>query len=246
MADESHETDSSAAGGSAALSMAFGMAAQNERVAAKVEAFVEQQTRVLRLQQEQMEEEAGIHRWSLRIRHFSDVMKVAFELSVAFIVVAIAAGIGAAIWTAASDKGVVIEAFSVPPDMSAKGLTGEVIAAKLLDRLSSLQAQTNSNRAPSSYANNWGSDIKVQIPDTGVSIGELNRYLRNWLGHETRISGEIYRTDSGIAVTARAGNNTSPTFQGKEGDLDKLIQQAAEAVYRSTQPYRYAVYLDAH
>jgi hypothetical protein len=47
-------------------------------------------------------------------------------------------------------------------------------------------------------------------------------------------------------VTARAGSDTSPTFQGKEGDLDKLIQQAAEAVYRSTQPYRYAVYLDGH
>src|ERR1700733_1991591 len=245
MAEESERTEMGGAS-PAAVSMALGAAGQNERVAAKAEAFLEEQTAVLRLQKEQMQEEADIHRWSLRIRHFSDVMKVAFELSVAFIVVAIAVGIGVAIWNAASDKGLVIEAFSVPPDMAGKGLTGEVVAAKLLDRLSSLQAQTNSNRAPSSYANNWGNDIKVQIPDTGVSIGELNRYLRSWLGHETRISGEIYRTDSGIAVTARAGNNTSPTFQGKEGDLDKLIQQAAEAVYRSTQPYRYAVYLDAH
>jgi len=246
MAEAPDSNDSQPAGNAMAMSMAMGAAAQNERVAAKTEAFLEEQTAVLRLQKEQMQEEADIHRWSLRIRHISDVMKVAFELSAAFIVVAIAIGVGAAIWNAANDKGVAIEAFSVPPDMAAKGLTGEVVAAKLLDRLSSLQAQTNSNRAPSSYANNWGSDIKVQIPDTGVSIGELNRYLRNWLGHETRISGEIYRIDSGIAVTARAGSDTSPTFQGKESDLDKLIQQAAESVYRSTQPYRYAVYLDAH
>jgi len=229
-----------------AMSMALGAAVQNERIAAKAEAFLEEQTAVLRLQKEQMQEESDLHRWSLRIRHFSDVMKVAFELSVAFIVVALAAGIGAAIWNAAHDKGVVIEAFSVPPDMAAKGLTGEVVATKLLDRLAALQAQTVSNRAASSYANNWGNDIKVQIPDTGVSIGELNRYLRGWLGHETRISGEIYHTDSGLSVTARAGSDTSPTFQGKEGELDKLIQQAAEAVYRSTQPYRYAVYLDGH
>jgi hypothetical protein len=243
MAEEAENAGGTSA---AAISMALGAAAQNERVAAKAEAFLEEQTAVLRLQKEQMQEEADIHRWSLRIRHFSDVMKVAFELSVAFIVLALAVGIGAAIWNAARNKGVVIEAFSVSPDLAARGLTGEVIAAKLLDRLSSLQAQTNSNRAPSSYANNWGNDIKVQIPDTGVSIGEFNRYLRSWLGHETHISGEIYRTDSGIAVTARAGSDTSPTFQGKEADLDKLIQQAAEAVYRSTQPYRYAVYLDAH
>jgi len=246
MSEEPDSNDSQPAGNAMAMSMAMGAAAQNERVAAKAEMFLEEQTAVLRLQKEQMQEESDIHRWSLRIRHFSDVMKVAFELSVAFVVVAIAVGIGAVIWNAASDKGVVIEAFSVPPDLAARGLTGEVVAAKLLDRLSALQAQTTSNRAASSYANNWGNDIKVQIPDTGVSIGELNRYLRNWLGHETRISGEIYRTDSGIAVTARAGSDASPTFQGKEGDLDKLIQQAAEAVYRSTQPYRYAVYLDAH
>ena len=246
MAEEADSHDAQPSGNAMAMSMALGAVAQNERVAAKAELFLEEQTAVLRLQKEQMQEESDIHRWSLRIRHFSDVMKVAFELSVAFIVVAIAVGIGAAIWNAASDKGLVIEAFSVPPDMAAKGLTGEVVAAKLLDRLSSLQAQTNSNRAPSSYANNWGNDIKVQIPDTGVSIGELNRYLRSWLGHETRISGEVYRTDTGIAVTARAGGDTSPTFQGKESDLDGLIQQAAEAVYRSTQTYRYAVYLDAH
>jgi tetratricopeptide (TPR) repeat protein len=131
----------------------------------------------------------------------------------------------------------------VPPDMANRGLTGDVVAAKLLDRLSALQAQTVSNRAASSYANNWGNDIKVQIPDTGISIGEFNRYLRQWLGHETRITGEVYRTAGGIALTARAGSDTSPTFTGSEADLDALMQKAAEAVYRATQPYRYAVYL---
>src|SRR5271155_2285782 len=113
MAEEPDSNDSQPAGNAMAMSMAMGAAAQNERVAAKTEAFLEEQTAVLRLQKEQMQEEADIHRWSLRIRHFSDVMKVAFELSVAFIVVAIAVCIGAAIWNAASDKGVALEAFSV-------------------------------------------------------------------------------------------------------------------------------------
>ncbi len=209
-------------------------------------AFLEKQSQLIDLQIEELKREDAIRHRSLRVRHISDVMKVAFELSVAFIVLAIAVATGSAIWNAANDKGLVIEAFQVPPDLAAKGLTGEVVATQLLDRLSSLQAQTVSHRAPSSYANNWGNDIKVQIPDTGVSIGELNRYLRSWLGHETRISGEIYHTENGIAVTARAGGDASPTFTGTEADLDKLIQQAAEAVYRSTQPYRYAVYLTGH
>ena len=72
--------------------------------------------------------------------------------------------------------------------MAARGLTGQVVAARLLDRLSQMQTETVSNRAASSYANNWGDDIKVEIPETGVSIGQLYDYLRRWLGHETRIS----------------------------------------------------------
>ena len=137
-----------------------------------------------------------------------------------------------------------VESFSVPPDLASRGLTGDVVAARLLDKLSTLQSDTVSSRAPSSYANNWGNDIKLQIPDTGVSIGEFNRSLHVWLGNQTRITGEIFRTPSGLAVTARTGTNPGPTFTGNDAELDALIQKAAESVYRATQPYRYAVYLN--
>ena len=40
---------------------------------------------------------------------------------------------------------------------------------------------------------------------TGVSVGEIYRFLRGWLGHETRVSGEITRSGDGIALTARIG-----------------------------------------
>jgi tetratricopeptide (TPR) repeat protein len=210
---------------------------------AHADAFLEEQTRLTRLQVEDMRAENRLRHWSLRVRHISDVMKLAFEISLAFILIAIAVGLGAAIWNASQDDGLVVESFSVPPDLAGRGLTGEVVAAKLLDKLSALQAATVSNRASSSYANNWDGDIKLQIPDTGISIGEFNRSLHAWLGHQTRITGEVWRTPTGLAVTARAGSDTSPTFTGAEADLDKLMQQAAESVYRATQPYRYAVYL---
>jgi tetratricopeptide (TPR) repeat protein len=245
MQDQPESSQDSAAD-PVAMSVAFAAAAFNDRVAVNAEAFLAEQTLLVRLQIEELKREDQIRHWSLRLRHFSDVMKAAFELSAAFIVVVIAVAVGAAMWSAAHDDGLVVEAFSVPPDLAAKGLTGEVVATKLQDRLAALQAQTTSNRAPSSYTNNWGNDIKVEIPDTGVSIGELGRYLRNWLGRETHISGEIYHVGDELAVTARAGSDTSPSFQGPETDLNRLVQQAAEAVYRSTQPYRYAVYLDSH
>ena len=195
------------------------------------------------LQIEELKSENKLRHWSLLIHHIGDVMKVAFQFAVAFIVLAVALFIGGAVWSAAHDDGLVIEAFSVPPDMAARGLTGQVVASQLLDKLAAMQNATDSARPAHSYASNWGNDIKVEIPDTGVSVGEFYRYLASWLGHETHITGEIYRNARGIAVTARAGDDGA-TVSGSESDLDKLLQQAAEKIYRRTQPYRYAVYLE--
>ncbi|MEJ1967129.1 MAG: hypothetical protein WDN03_00620 [Rhizomicrobium sp.] len=212
----------------------------------KADAFLDEQTRLTRLAIERETREERLRNWSQFVEYASALMKLAFEFVVALMVVAIGTALAAAVWNAAHDNGLVIEAFSVPPDLANRGLTGEVVAGKVLDRLSALQEQTQSNRAASSYVNNWGNDIKVQIPETGVSIGQLYRYLAAWLGNETHISGEIYRDAVGLAVTARVGGQPGETLHGNDAALDVLIGRAAEAVYGSTQPYRYAVYLDNH
>lgn len=149
------------------------------------------------------------------------------------------------VWDASRARGVVIEAFAVPPDMAERGLTGLVLATQMLDRLTTMQSQTESLRAASTYANDWRGDIAVEIPNTGVSIGELRRYLREWLGDQTRLSGEVFRlTDGRIAVTTRVGASPPTRAEGAEAELDALLQQGAEAIYAETQPYRYAVWLN--
>lgn len=152
--------------------------------------------------------------------------------------------IGSLIWSASQERGLVIEPFSVPPEFAERGVTGQVVASRLLDRLSEMSDQTVSVRAPSTYANNWNGDIKVQIPQTGVSVGELRRYLVEWLGKQTTIGGELYQTPDGLSLIARTGTATAtPNLGADERDLDAMIQAAAEQVYAATQPYRYAVYL---
>ncbi len=179
----------------------------------------------------------------LKLGHFDKLLTVGLKLLTVTLGLAIAVVIAAMAWSAHEDHGVAIEAFSVPPDLAQRGLTGQVVASQLLDKLAALQAKTVTARPASTYANDWGGDIKVEIPETGVSIGELNRYLREWLGAQTRITGDVVRTPAGVAVTARAGALAGRTFQGAESDLDQLIQRAAESVYAQTQPYRWAVYL---
>jgi tetratricopeptide (TPR) repeat protein len=237
----------------AATAMALGGASRAEAdiflkkqgvLSDKQSALADKQSRFLDLQIDELSREDSVRHWSLRVRHISDVMKLAFEISLAFIVVAIAALIATAIWTASHNDGVVIEAFNVPPDLAAKGLTGEVIATQVQDRIAFMQNNADTMRAANSFRNDWGNDIKVQIPDTGVSIGEAYRFLSSWLGHETRITGEIWHDAGGIAISARAGNKPAKIFRGSDADLDKLIVAATEYVYSQTQPYRYIVFLD--
>lgn len=156
----------------------------------------------------------------------------------------VAVGLGSLVWSASQERGLVIEPFSVPPEFAEQGITGQVVASRLLDRLSEMSDQTQSVRAPSTYANNWNGDIKVQIPQTGVSVGELRRYLVEWLGKQTTIGGELYRTPDGLSLIARTGTATAtPQTGADERELDAMIQAAAEQVYGTTQPYRYAIYL---
>ena len=82
--------------------------------------YLEEQTRLTRLQVEDLKREDRLRHWSLIVHHVNDVMKLAFQFAGAFIVLALAAFIGAAIWNAANDNSLVIDAFSVPPDMAGR------------------------------------------------------------------------------------------------------------------------------
>ncbi len=225
------------------MALALGKARPGAKLPPEAAAFLLKQTRLIDLQTEHLHEQRELTLSRLRLGRWKDRVGLALQLMTAGVGLVVAFGVAVMAWQAHEDHGVSIAAFSVPPDLVARGLTGQVLATEVLDRLSELQASTVTARPASTYANDWGGDIKVEIPETGVSVGELNRWLRDWLGSATRITGEVVRTPSGIAVTARAGEATGRRFEGAEGDLDKLVGKAAEAIYAQTQPYRYTVWL---
>jgi tetratricopeptide (TPR) repeat protein len=156
---------------------------------------------------------------------------------------AVAFGLATLVWQAAHARGLVVAPFSVPPELSARGLTGEVVASQVLDKLTQMQEQTSSGRRRESTAGDWGRDLKVVIPSTGVSLGDLQSALRQWLGQETRVSGEVYRTPAGAVLSVRLAGR--PAFQaiGDEQNLDALAAQVAEQIMKTTQSYRYGIWL---
>ena len=222
----------------ALLAATLGTVSDNPRV----DELLDRQIALCDLQIDNLRKEDEFEVSHLRWRRFNDQMKGAMQIMIVAVGALIVTGIAITIWSAAHEGGLVIEAFSVPPDMVAKGLTGQAVAAQLQDKLSAMQEATNSARPATSYTNNWGDNIKVQIPDTGVSVGEFYSVLVERLGHQTHITGEVWRTDKGIALTARVGSR-SATVAGHEDNVDTLLQNAALAIYRRTQPYRYTAYL---
>lgn len=231
----------------AAVALALGRTSKSGKtIDAEAAAFLRDQRRLINLQTEHLHEQREVMLSRLRLGRWKDRVSLALQLMTALVGLVVAAAVGVMAWSAHRDHGLAIAPFSIPPDLAARGLTGQVVAARVLDRLSELQAQTVSARPASTYANDWGDDIKVEIPETGVSLGEVNRYLRQWLGDETRITGEVVRTATGLQVTARAGAEPGQTIQGTDADMDALIARSAEAVYGGSQPYRYAVYLQSH
>jgi tetratricopeptide (TPR) repeat protein len=239
MSDDSDERG--ARGGNnanALLAATLGTVSDNPRV----DALLDREIALADLQIDNLRKEDEFEVSHLRWRRFNDQMKGAMQIMLVAVGALIVTGIAVTIWSAAHESGLVIEAFSVPPDMAAKGLTGQAVAAQLQDKLSAMQEATNSARPAASYTNDWGDNIKVQIPDTGVSVGEFYRVLVERLGHQTHITGEVWRTDKGISLTARVGSH-SATVAGADSDFDTLLQNAAVAIYRRTQPYRYTAYL---
>ncbi|HEY5412863.1 MAG TPA: hypothetical protein VIJ94_19260 [Caulobacteraceae bacterium] len=231
----------------AAVALALGRAGKtNKAFDEDARAFLRKQSRLIDLQTEHLHEQRQVILSRLILGRWKDRVTLALQALTGVVGLVIAGAVAVMAWQAHQDHGAVIEAFSVPPEIAQRGLSGEVIANQLLDRLRELEADTVTGRPEASYANDWGGDIKVEIPETGVSIGELNRYLRRWLGSATRITGEVWRTPTGLALTARTGEASGKTFEGAETDLTSQIQHGAEAIYAGTQPYRYAVYLQTH
>lgn len=179
----------------------------------------------------------------LRLRQVGERVRAALWAILAVAALGIVLLMIAVVVRAARADALVVQSFRVPPSLVAKGLTGEVVATQVLDRLAEMQEGTESVRAPSTYANNWEDDLKIDIPNTGATTDQVWKLLRGWLGKETRISGEVIDVGSGLALTARVGAKPGQRFVSEERDLDALVAQGAELIFKRTQPYRHAVYV---
>jgi tetratricopeptide (TPR) repeat protein len=178
-----------------------------------------------------------------RRKGFIDRMRICLQVLVAAVIAGVIVAVVLMLWDAVNDRGVVIDAISVPEDLAQRGFTGEVVAKRILDRLAEINNTSGTVRAANSYSNSLGGGIKLEIPETGISIGELSRILHEKLGHTTHVGGEITHSGDNLAVRIRLGDEYEVESTGPEAALPALIQDASTKIYARTQPYRYGYWL---
>jgi tetratricopeptide (TPR) repeat protein len=227
--------------------VAANLSNQDPEVAAETAAMFRKQTEVLEVQKKNLQAEFEFFEAEWGPRLLALRLRTGFQIFVALVATAIALGALVMVKDAVTSRQVVIERFRIPSTLAAHGIDGAIVASGLLDELGRLQDATRSTSAARELTGAWSGDIKLEVPETGLSLGEISRLLRERFGHDVRIDGDLVETPAGgLALTVR-GNGVPPkTFEGSAAELGKLTVAAAEYVYSESQPARWASYLNDH
>jgi tetratricopeptide (TPR) repeat protein len=237
-----------------AAAVAARLAGTDPEVARETAAFLRDQSRLVNIQAAHLKDEHAARLQYLRgqarevdIRRLGLRLRVGFQLFVALLATAIGIALLVMVRDAVTSRQVVVEPFRIPSTLAAHGIDGAIVASGLLDELGRLQDATRSTSVARGLAGAWTGDIKLAVPETGISLGEISRLLRDRFGHDVHIDGDLVGTPAGgLSLTVR-GNGVPPkTIDGSATDLRKLTVAAAEYVYSMSQPARWASYLNTH
>ncbi len=242
MADDSDDiTANKASGNSAAGTM--GMACASRQ---KADSYLDEQIELARLQKQNLIEQNAFEISHLRWRRFNDQMKGAMQIMVVAVGLLAVMCIAAAVWNASLADGLVVDAFTVPPNFEKSGTTGDVIAGDITSKVTSIRrtAMNVSFSISRDVSADRHNDVKVEIPETGVSISEAWRILRGWLGHERHLTGNVRDLGGGsIALTTSLDGGAAMTETGTASDLSAIEQRAAEDVFGAFDPINHINYL---
>jgi hypothetical protein len=227
----------------AAVAVALG---QSGALDPRAAAYLEEQTRLTRRRIDESDREDRIRHWSLRVRHIGDVLKLAFQFGIAAFALLLLIAAGTALWNARQANGLVVDSFTAPPNLAAQGIGGDTIAFDLTNRLAHIHnvAVSESISGSGDVIGSGEDDIKVDIPDTGVSLGAVWRYLREWLGRERHVRGTLRQLpDGNISLTVALGGGDVFEASGGLADLGKIENDIAEQVFARFDPVNDVIYL---
>jgi tetratricopeptide (TPR) repeat protein len=234
-----------------AAAVAAKVSGNNPEVASKTVDFLSEQTELLKAQKEYLKDEHALRLAQLRnqvraekIRQVGMRVRIGLHVFIALIAITVLVGVAIMIRDAIESRSVVIDTFDIAPNVAAQVPSGKIVAAGLLDVLTRIQAATRSGAEHRSLSSAWTNDIAIDVPETGISIGQIERTMKARFGRDQHIDGDLAQSETGgLALTVRGTGILPRTFTGEAHHLDKLLTQAGEYVYGQSQPGLFAAYL---
>ena len=159
--------------------------------------------------------------------------------------VVIVLGAGVALWSASLDRSIIVRPFSVPETYAARGLTGEAAALRLVTEMGAIRDSTNRGSfVATSSIRDGGDAVSIEIPQTGLSVEELSRLLRRWLGRQTEVTGQIVDGGDGkVTLVLRSSRHGVSSVTGPADQIDALFVKLAEAAFSKADPTNWVQYL---
>jgi tetratricopeptide (TPR) repeat protein len=222
-----------------AVAVAMDAAKYDPELAHKAGEYLDRQRELVVHTLKHFDEERHLQVQAAKRKRISDILKISLQVVLAFIGIALAVGFGDLVLSAIRSRSVVVEEFKAPPSLAPMGLSGEVVATGVLDELQRLQNATRGVGTLLTAKSAWTSDVKIEVPETGVSIGEINRLLHERFSHDLHISGDLVQTpDGGLILSVRGDDVPPKSFEGAGKELEKITDEAAEYIYGRSQPYQ--------
>jgi tetratricopeptide (TPR) repeat protein len=151
------------------------------------------------------------------------------------------AALGAVMWSATQSRSIVID-FVVPPSLLSDKMSEETLARMVAGRIKYLRASTGTERSRTGSGRtravlpdtDWVDDLRIEIPQTGIAIGDAHKALRRLIGKDRYVKAVIRESNgkpTALDLLVDGKASTHPLT-----DKARMADEAAEAIYSQIDP----------
>jgi len=183
------------------------------------------------------------------LRHWIERFELLKEIMINLVIFSIIGSLVFVFWYEWQREPVIIEPLNVPESFTQQGYSGAVLASRLMDNLTA-HIEDSYARLPDDQKylfpvevtdSDLTDSLKVDIPDTGMSLNIIIQYIRRIRGKETRINGDLVGDKDNFELTVRVNGKTK-AVKGKLASLNDSLGELAEYLIENTQPYFLALH----
>ena len=220
-----------------AAALAVGGSNDDPSLRDRLTSYLAGQERLVAIQTEHLHEQRNLQLSHLYMRRWKDRLSLATQALGVILAGSVFIALAILIWEAHADRGLVIQGFTAPPGFAARGISGDGVASDVLGDLSGIirYVRERSFSRTDGVSTDTSNEVKIEIPETGISLTEAWRVLREMLGSARKVTGSLREETNGqITLTARLDGGEVFSATGPVSDLPALEQKVAEQLYGAT------------